>query len=335
MYPHFKSIYKSSNHLANRDVINGWADGFIDRDNKFVKEFQTTFNSSFWELYLHGIFKEYGFDINMKNDRPDFILKKNNQEVVVEAVIASNAENTPPEYTRGLDKSELALEIDFSEFNKETMIRLASAIISKWKKYKNSYYSLKNVKGKPFVIALAPFHMPLHYFAADVPIRALLYDYYVDEQAEKKTGSHPPTVHLESITKPNGAEIYLGWFNDDSMKEVSAVIFNPTATFGKTDALCKMNENEEIIFSTVRTKNNRLDLSICSKRDYYETILDGLQVYHNPYAKYPLDEDFFFNKDVVQCIGYDPNTQALIYDSNLYNNGFLFFRLVNKLIDNL
>jgi hypothetical protein len=34
------------------DVLNDWARGFEDRDGKFVQEFQTTFNSSFWELYL-------------------------------------------------------------------------------------------------------------------------------------------------------------------------------------------------------------------------------------------------------------------------------------------
>jgi len=35
-----------------RNVLLNWAEGFIDRDGKFLKEFQTSFNSSFWELYL-------------------------------------------------------------------------------------------------------------------------------------------------------------------------------------------------------------------------------------------------------------------------------------------
>lgn len=46
---------------CERDVLRRWADGFPDRDGKFVVEFQTTFNSSFWELYLHATFRESGF----------------------------------------------------------------------------------------------------------------------------------------------------------------------------------------------------------------------------------------------------------------------------------
>jgi hypothetical protein len=41
------------------DVLTDWARGFIDRDGKFVKEFQTTFNSCFWELYVYAVLKRY------------------------------------------------------------------------------------------------------------------------------------------------------------------------------------------------------------------------------------------------------------------------------------
>jgi hypothetical protein len=37
---------------AERELFNQWADGFVDRDGKLVEEFQTTFNSTFWEIYL-------------------------------------------------------------------------------------------------------------------------------------------------------------------------------------------------------------------------------------------------------------------------------------------
>jgi hypothetical protein len=51
--PNFRTISKQSNQF-NLDVVNGWASGFQDRDGKFVKEFQTTFDSSFWELSFRG-----------------------------------------------------------------------------------------------------------------------------------------------------------------------------------------------------------------------------------------------------------------------------------------
>ncbi|HCW5133198.1 TPA: hypothetical protein OXO86_003806, partial [Acinetobacter baumannii] len=49
---------------AERNVLLDWANGFVDRDNKFVKEFQTTFESSFWELYLNKILKSENIDID-------------------------------------------------------------------------------------------------------------------------------------------------------------------------------------------------------------------------------------------------------------------------------
>ena len=48
---HFR-VLLSESAAPVRKTLSSWADGFLDRDNKFIKEFQSTFNSSFWELYL-------------------------------------------------------------------------------------------------------------------------------------------------------------------------------------------------------------------------------------------------------------------------------------------
>jgi hypothetical protein len=57
-HPYFRSIWKQANGF-NCDVLNEWARGFKNRDGKFVKEFQTTFDSSFWELYLFAVMKQF------------------------------------------------------------------------------------------------------------------------------------------------------------------------------------------------------------------------------------------------------------------------------------
>ena len=36
-------MMKAERYKPEREVINQWAKGFQDRDNKFVKEFQTSF----------------------------------------------------------------------------------------------------------------------------------------------------------------------------------------------------------------------------------------------------------------------------------------------------
>ena len=48
MHPNFRNILATGNGY-NFDVLHDWARGFVDRDGKFVEEFQTTFNSSFWD----------------------------------------------------------------------------------------------------------------------------------------------------------------------------------------------------------------------------------------------------------------------------------------------
>ena len=55
LHPHFRTISDGRpGRLYQREELQRWLDGFPDRDNKFVREFQTTFNSSFWEIYLHA-----------------------------------------------------------------------------------------------------------------------------------------------------------------------------------------------------------------------------------------------------------------------------------------
>lgn len=48
-HQHFKTVLMQE-HAASRDVVMGWADGFPNRDGKFVQEFQISFNSPSWEI---------------------------------------------------------------------------------------------------------------------------------------------------------------------------------------------------------------------------------------------------------------------------------------------
>lgn len=95
LHPNFKFIHNEKSPFA-RDLIKEWANGFEDRDNKFVKEFQTTFNSSFWEIYLFAVLKELGIQVNMEYDRPDFVAE-GESEFVIEATIASHPKGGDPE----------------------------------------------------------------------------------------------------------------------------------------------------------------------------------------------------------------------------------------------
>lgn len=68
-HPNFRNIVRPGNGFA-LDVLSDWARGFVDRDGKFVEEFQTTFNSAFWELYLFAVLKKYGLAVDFSRSAP-------------------------------------------------------------------------------------------------------------------------------------------------------------------------------------------------------------------------------------------------------------------------
>jgi len=97
LHSHFKYLLDQENEEIKK-VLLRWSSGFEDRDNKFNHEFQTTFNSSFWEIYLNQCFHDLGMSIDFSRISPDFtVTSKNNNLINVEAVTANHAINSDPE----------------------------------------------------------------------------------------------------------------------------------------------------------------------------------------------------------------------------------------------
>lgn len=120
----FKNLLRIRNGFVF-DVLQDWAEGFVDRDGKFVEEFQTTFNSSFWELYVFAVLKRYGMIVDFSHARPDFCIPALNFNI--EAAIASNADGADPEHAR-LGKQP---PTDLNVFNRSTIIRVSGALREK------------------------------------------------------------------------------------------------------------------------------------------------------------------------------------------------------------
>lgn len=311
-HPNFASCLAQKNpHDAA--VIANWADGFVDRDGKFIEEFQTTFNSCFWELYLHAILKEAGCRIDFAHHAPDFVVTAP-VPFVLEATVALNANGALPEWTPF--DSDLRPS-DFNEFNRVAMVRLLNSISEKTKKYNKSYQKLSHVSGKPFVLALTPFDQPFFYLQVQRAIEAVLYDYYVDEQEhidDPTKGVSIPTKSLKVVQKSDTVQLPLGIFNDDSHAHISAVIFNSSATWGKVRAM-NDDPNPCIYFSAARFDPRDGDMYVFqgTKAAYSETIFDGLRVYHNPNATHPLDWRPFEQPGVFQATYTDAKTQSWQY----------------------
>lgn len=331
-HQHFRAVL-APECAPSRAVVKQWATGFPDRDGKFVQEFQLSFNSPFWELYLHATFREYGFAFDWANAAPDFSISRSGKHLCVEAVTANAADGKPNEWDVKFGKDELP-KIDLEKLNREAIIRLANAIYSKYKKYQQSYAKQPHVAQRPFVLAVAPFEQPFFNHQYSRPIKAVLYDYYVDEKAYLANPSAypngPPGKQLGFVEKDNGAEIELGLFNDDRMREISAVIFSCTATWGKVDALAPESDVRKTIMQTVWGSEpiGSPVMRAGFSSEIGEMLTDGLQIYHNPYALCPLDPALFRKPGVVQ--EYFDETKGHWVAEEI--NRSLFFRLAFNLI---
>ena len=99
-HPNFRFITQPNFGTQELEVIKSWANGFVDRDGKFVKEFQTTFNSSFWELYLAACFGELGCTIDFSHETPDFLVNSPYGDFIAEATITNHPDGFRPEWDK-------------------------------------------------------------------------------------------------------------------------------------------------------------------------------------------------------------------------------------------
>jgi hypothetical protein len=341
LHPLFKRIVGNEKYKATIPVINRWANGLLGRKqeaNKFIKEFQTTFNSSLWELYLNQSFIELGFEIDYSKESPDFNLKDSKGRYVnVEAVTANNQLNESDEYYTEQSFS-ASVATENKDFLDQSTIKLIGKLKDKRDLFigknnkKHPYSSLDWVKGKPFVVAVAPFDNHLSFVQNNMAINRVLY------------GINPPkgdsisTMVIDKIShivNKNGKKIDLGIFTNDSYKEISAVIFSTTGMFGKAVVQAgisnfiratRYRQMERSVFlkqegieklgtsHTQFSKGNDLfsmrfldgnlvcgsDMFLYDSANHVESHLDGLHVYYNPFAETPLDKDIFDAYELTQ-----------------------------------
>ena len=322
-HANFRMITKYANTF-NQDVLNEWARGFKDRDGKFVKEFQTTFDSSFWELYLFAVMKHFQLKVDFSFNAPDFVIT-NHGGINVEATVASHAQGSTPESLQ----SGASIPDDLNEFNRQTIIRISNSFAAKRRKYIESYAKLPHVQKRPFVLGVSAFDRPSAMLTCQRAIEAVLFGYYVDEERFLREGGTLEGKRIESVTKDNKSPVPVGIFASRDFAWLSAVIFSSTATWGKVRALSS-DPNPNIVFQTV--KRNLSDakplVTKARKADYHESLLDGLRLYHNPEATHKLNKDIFRDTDVFQSY-YSEEKQDWVYEDR---TGLLLFRRVHTAI---
>lgn len=355
LHPNFKRT-RSDKYIVN--VINKWCNDFIDRDGKFVIEFQTTFNSSFWELYCFAVFKEMSMKIDLSKSRPDFVLSYKKNNLNIECVVANNSQNDLPEHNI---EEKMNPKSDLEDMVYNQTLRLLNAINSKNDLYLKSYCNLSHVEEKPFLIALAPFDQPRFMDVALEAIHMVLYGINVDKKSLKE-------IHFDTVYKRKDCPLDLGIFTNNKFENISAVLFSNVATSGKARAMSdcpnvtfnqmRYNENSTkplvAVNYRLNAQNTLLNKSYkkmikeyaedfkgkidhkrysCRKpfleEGYNENLTDGLHLYLNPYSKKPISEDVMelFASNGVQIHSYDIKEHTM-KDVNV-SDGYIIQRMVS------
>ncbi|MGO0789418.1 glycosaminoglycan attachment site [Herbaspirillum seropedicae] len=320
-------VYQMLMHPPNapeRAVIANWADGFQDRDGKFVQEFQMTFESGFWELYLHAALKEWNLPVDMRHHAPDFLIG-GRQPFGIEATIAAPAQGGKPAY----GYSAKDIPDDFTQFNIESTLRICNSFDGKVKRYRKYYKSLPHMADMPFVIAIASFDRPLAHFASLRPILAAIYGIYHDEAMTPKDATTVLSYNVSAAPKTETVDIDVGLFCDDTYADVSAVFYSSLVTWGKLRALAT-NPTAQQIFTTFHPNAESVEPQVrhIKKINYSEHLMDGLCVLHNPFAKQPLSKDLFSHPRIMQAT--IASDGELIIDAP---NDFLLARMVQVFVE--
>lgn len=312
----FKQIKEDPCGEGEREILQRWVEGLVDRDNKMVQEFQKTFHASFWEFYLYACFKEAGFVMEQSHNRPDFMIKAP-YELNVEAVVANIKNQGRPESDRGLEDlmdmfTPPKNQEDFFQVQHEAVARQSNAITSKMKKYENEYSKCDWVKEDvPFVIAMSSYSQVNYGREFIYPIMTLLYGMYYVPQKNSY-------VSVSEVKKPGtDSTIPVGLFNSEKYSGISAILYSCTTTLGKLTSLAK-SEGHFSMNEVYNLSRDYEDMRIPYKLQHVgvnspELLTDGLFLFHNPYAKNKLDIRCFEDTSVTQFFWQD---DKLIHTSN-------------------
>jgi len=315
--PSFQILNTAPGYSSAKDLIISLLSSFDDQDGNFVKDFQSTgFDSRMWEIYLTYFFKENEFSINNPSNIPDFCLEKYGCELFVEAVTVGRNKDNPKKI---LIESESEEGIRIRNYTTEEMaLRFGSPLHSKKKK---NYPQLKHVKGKPFAIAIADFYEEFSMQASYNAILEYLYGYSYSHYYEANGDLHVVPKEVKPYKKGN-VEIESGFFNQDGNEEISGVFFSNTGTISKflRVGLSSGYGKSDLAIEQFGVKYHHDPNA--TKPDYFKRIFrywkgseawsEGMNLYHNPNALYPIPVDLF--PDIAHHNFIDGKFQSIIPD---------------------
>lgn len=298
LHESFKALRDLEVYSAARGIIEPMMRWYQDADGNFIEQFQTTgFDSRIWELYLFAAFTELNFELSRIHAIPDLCCSNPLGEFSVEAVTVNasrdrRGEIIPPPPTETPDQ--------IKEFVEDYMpIKFAGALKAKLEK---KYWERPNVSGKPLIFAIQDFSSPgSMVWTRNAFERYILgYDYSWERGADGELIITPRKIDFHHWANK---EVPSGFFNMDGSENVSAVLFSNSGTIAKFNRM-----GMQAGFGSERVRAKRIGTAVdhdpnaaapiqfshdVRSEYYHETWQEGIDIWHNPNARHPLDADLF------------------------------------------
>ena len=229
LHPQFVTLRDALRYVPARRQLEELQQIFEDPDGNFVEQFQTTgFDARTFELFLFAMFRESGHVVDRSQQRPDFLITRDEMTVAVEAVTASPTSNEGIQPYSPMPPL-LTPEQRAKYLRHNLPIRLGSPLFSK---LKARYWLEPHVQGRPFVIAIEDFHTSGSLVTSSTPLSNYLFgfkqDWYHDESGRLIITEQEMKHH-----QVNAKKIPSGFFNQPEAENISAVLFCNSGTAPK------------------------------------------------------------------------------------------------------
>ena len=263
-FNHYDPSYVAISTMISRPDFRNWIESIWEQyqpyaDTNFPNEFKKQFSQRSWELHLGSTLLNRGYTLEShSNTGPDFKIPYDGKSIWIEAIAVEKGDGKDMvpniKYGKAIDVPE-----------KEMILRLAAGLKEKHRKYL-SYFKNKLVsQNDPFVIAIDRSHLE----HMDVQIPLILKCLFAighqvlflkREKPQPKTEGSTWSTR-EKINKISGSEVEMLMFRDSGFEGISAVIYCTQDILNSPRDPKQMGNNFVII--------------------------------HNPFAKNPLQDNFF------------------------------------------
>lgn len=294
LHPFFVSLRDQEGHSPAKEIVQEIAYAYVDLDGNFIEQFQSDgFNARLWELFMFAYLHEELFLIGDKTAFPDYECIKGPEPIFIECVTVNPSQNLDVDWSPETPAQIEMLHRDYLP------IKFGSPLFSKLQR---KYWEEPHVAGNPLVLAVHDFHSEDSMVWSGSALMTYLYGRRWKALFDGK-GRLSTVAERIASHKWKDKEIPSGFFSLPDSENISAVLFSNSATISKFNRMGKLagfgsGRVELVRFGSRHNPDPNATSPLgfyvtVTPGEYSETWGQGLEMYHNPDAKHPVEPDLF------------------------------------------